>query len=239
MSFDVDIVKRMGSARRGAGRTPVRQTGFELKLQFSTRAQRTMLYGPSGAGKTLSLLTVAGLLTPDHGSIRFAGDLLFDSKQRVDLPARARHFGYVFQDYALFPHLTVRQNVAFGLQTGWRNPSRNMGSAPLDGWLRRFELHAHAEHFPDQLSGGQRQRTALARALIGEPRALLLDEPFSALDPPLRARMRRELDALLTQLAIPVLMISHDPEDLAFFGEQVLYIEEGQVALQRPGELLT
>jgi molybdate transport system ATP-binding protein len=220
MSFGVDIQKTVHSERRS----------FELQVRFRTRARRSVLYGPSGAGKSLTLQAIAGLLTPDAGVIDFGGDLLFDAAARTVVPARLRRFGYLFQDYALFPKLNVRQNIAFGLQPGLRNPSAQAGGEAVTRWLNAFELDTVASQRPHELSGGQRQRTALARALVNSPRALLLDEPFSALDPDLRQRMRRELDGLLARIDIPVLMITHDPEDLAWFGDESFHLRDGRIA---------
>ena len=219
MSFDVDIAKTLHTGARR----------FELRVRFRAEAKRIVIYGPSGAGKSLTLQALTGLLEPDSGRIAFGGELLFDAATRTDRPARSRRFGYVFQDYALFPQLTVRQNIAFALCTGLRNPGRHAGGALVDSWLDRLGLHEVAGQRPAELSGGQRQRTALARALVNEPRALLLDEPFSALDPALRARTRDELDALLQHLDIPVVMITHDPDDLARFGAQVVHLRDGAV----------
>jgi len=219
MSFDVDLAKRMTSDRRT----------FDLRVRFRTATNRTVLYGPSGAGKSLTLQAIAGLQTPDEGRIAFDDDVLFDGSARIDVPARRRRFGYLFQDYALFPRLTVRQNIAFGLSNGLGNPSAQVDAEPVRRWLRAFELTAVADQKPRDLSGGQRQRTALARALVHAPRALLLDEPFSALDPGLRQRMRVELDALLRDVDLPMVMITHDPEDLARFGDEAFYLEDGQI----------
>ena len=223
--FEVDITKRVGTPRRY----------FNLRVQFATQGQRTAIYGPSGAGKSLTLQALAGLLPPDSGRIAFDGELLFDSAQRIAVPARQRRFGYLFQDYALFPQLDVRQNVAFGLAGGWRNPPRSLRHEAVERWLQAFELAEVAHQRPSELSGGQRQRTALARALVNAPRALLLDEPFSALDPALRLRMRQELDELLKRLDIPVVMITHDPEDLHWFGAQALQLRDGAM-VQMVGE---
>ena len=203
---------------------------FELRVRFTTSARRTVIFGPSGAGKSLTLQALAGLLKPDTGRISFAGDVLFDAASGIDIPARRRGFGYLFQDYALFPRLNVRQNIAFGLWHGLRNPSAQVNDSAVDRWLRAFELVDVAAQRPNELSGGQRQRTALARALVHSPRALLLDEPFSALDPELRERMRAELDELLQRIDIPVLMITHDPQDLEWFGDAALYLRDGKLA---------
>lgn len=225
MSFHVDIHKTVHSERRT----------FELAVRFETRARRTVLYGPSGAGKSLTLQAVAGLLAPDRGRVAFAGETLFDAAAGTDVPARRRGFGYLFQDYALFPRLNVRQNIAFALQPGLRNPAALRDADPaVTRWLEAFELQEVAAQRPHELSGGQRQRTALARALVQSPRALLLDEPFSALDPELRLRMRRELDALLARIDIPVLMITHDPDDLAWFGDEVLHLRDGRIVEAPP-----
>ena len=132
----------------------------------------------------------------------------------------------------------MRQNIAFALKRGWLNPSRHEGGEAVDRWIQAFELERVAQQRPHQLSGGQRQRTALARALVNEPRALLLDEPFSALDPELRGRMRAELDTLLARIGMPMLMITHDPEDVARFGDRRVMLREGVVqglAMSRDG----
>ncbi|MEO8937403.1 MAG: ATP-binding cassette domain-containing protein [Burkholderiaceae bacterium] len=219
MTLHVDITQRLKSVSRT----------FELCVQFCTTTKRTVLYGPSGAGKTVLLQAVAGLRTPDRGRIAFDDDVLFDGAAGIDVPARDRGFGYLFQDYALFPKLSVRQNVAFGLSTGLRNPSARVDTEPVLRWLRAFELLDVADQAPRELSGGQRQRTALARALVNGPRALLLDEPFSALDPALRERMRDELDALLRDVDLPMVMITHDPADLARFADEAFHIDGGRI----------
>lgn len=222
MSFDVQIRKRV-SGEKGA-RT------FELNIAFNSAARCTVIYGPSGAGKSLSLQAIAGLLKPDSGLIVFKGQTLFDSGAGVNVPARARRFGYVFQDYALFPHLNVRQNIAFGLRRGVLNPSPKTDDDAVRHWLQAFELTEVAGQQPHQLSGGQRQRTAFARALVNGPQALLLDEPFSALDPALRERMRDELHRLLDRIGIPMLMITHDPDDLVRFGDARLLLQDGVIS---------
>ncbi len=219
MTFDVDIAKRLTSGART----------FELRVRFRTRTKRTVIYGPSGAGKSQTLQALAGLQAPDSGRIAFGDEVLFDRALGIDVPARRRRFGYLFQDYALFPKLSVRQNIAFGLSGGLANPSARIDSEPVRRWLRAFELVDVADQRPRDLSGGQRQRTALARALVHSPRALLLDEPFAALDANLRRRMRDELDQLLRSVDLPVLMITHDPDDLARFGDEAFHLDDGRI----------
>jgi len=201
---------------------------FALDIAFTSNANRLVLFGPSGAGKSLTLRAIAGLLRPDEGAIVLDGKTLFDSEARIDRPAGERRLGYLFQEYALFPHLTVRQNVSFGLSRGLFNPRRREALAAADRWLDTLEIRALADRYPDQLSGGQRQRTALARALVAEPRALLLDEPFAALDASLRVRLRDELRELQARLGLPILLITHDEADVAAFADDVVRIEDGR-----------
>lgn len=216
--WDVHLQRRL---HHGASR-------FELDLRFASSAQRLVLFGPSGSGKTQTLRMLAGISRPDAGHVRLDGRTLYDSAVGLWLSPQARRLGYVFQDYALFPHLTVRQNVGFARRRGWRNPVPGLRDPQVERWLQRLHLDAVADHLPHQISGGQRQRTALARALVGEPSALLLDEPFAALDTGLRRRLRQELLELQTQLGIPLLMITHDDEDLAVLAQEVVQIDGGR-----------
>ncbi|MEC5409127.1 ATP-binding cassette domain-containing protein [Paraburkholderia sp. MPAMCS5] len=219
MPLNVDIRKTFESAERR----------FTLDVAFAATTQRVVLFGPSGAGKSLTLQAIAGLLRPDEGTITLHGTTLFDSARGADLKSQARKIAYLFQDYALFPHLNVRQNIGFGLRQGWFNPSARATHAQVDYWLDALELRSVAGNHPAQLSGGQKQRVALARALVAQPQLLLLDEPFSALDSALRQRMRLELSELQTRLDIPMVLITHDPDDVAAFGDQVVQISDGRV----------
>lgn len=201
---------------------------FVLDVAVQCTQRQVVLYGPSGAGKSLTLKAVAGLMTPQQGHVHLLGGTVLDAAAGINLPPQRRRLGYVFQDYALFPQLTVRQNVAFGLQRGWLNPRRGVRIAAVEHWLQALRIDTVADQLPAQLSGGQRQRTALARALVTRPQALLLDEPFAALDHALRDHLRRELAGVLEESGIPLLLISHDPADLAMFGQQVVYLADGR-----------
>jgi molybdate transport system ATP-binding protein len=212
---------------------------FELDLRFTSDASRLVLFGPSGAGKTQALKMLAGIVAPDRGRVAIAGRVLADRASGIDLSPQARRLGVVFQDYALFPHLTVRQNIAFARRGGWLNPPRAPGDAATDRWIAAFQLQSIAGHYPHQISGGQRQRTALARALVTEPAALLLDEPFAALDQRLRERLRDELRDLQADLRIPMLLITHDDDDVRRLAEDVVYLRAGRVveAKEATGEV--
>ncbi|MDO4681217.1 MAG: ABC transporter ATP-binding protein [Lautropia sp.] len=220
MKLDLHIRKRYDSKRHP----------FQLDVRLQSAHSRIVIVGPSGSGKSLTLKAIAGLLQPDEGHIHLDGQVLFDSARQIHLPPQARQMAYLFQDYALFPHLTVRQNIGFALSQGWLNPRRHLQHERVDHWLDSFQLRPLADQYPAELSGGQRQRTALARALVAEPRALLLDEPFSALDPDLRQSMRQELAELQHRLQVPLILITHDPEDAAVLGQHVVQLREGRVA---------
>jgi molybdate transport system ATP-binding protein len=202
---------------------------FELAARFATDAPFAALYGPSGSGKTLTLQAIAGLLAPSAGHVRLDGRTLFDAAAGIALAPAQRRVGYLFQDYALFPHLTVRENVAFGL-TSWhqRRPSP-ADARRVDDLLGGFGLGALADSRPATLSGGQKQRVALARALASEPQVLLLDEPFASLNPMLRESLRQELGQVRRRWGIPALMITHDIEDVLALADVAFVYEEGQV----------
>lgn len=219
MSLDVAIRKRLHSQGHD----------FTLDVAFSAREKRVALLGPSGAGKSLTMRAIAGLLRPDVGTISINGRCVFDAARDIDLPPQARRVAYLFQDYALFPHLDVAQNIAFGLRRGPFNPRKRTQHPQVQRWLQAFELQAQAALYPAQLSGGQKQRVALARALAREPDIVLLDEPLSALDPALRERMRAELSALQRRLDIPMLTITHDAEDAAALADQVFVLKDGRI----------
>lgn len=201
---------------------------FDLSARFSTEAGFAALYGPSGSGKSLTLQAIAGLLQPAKGFIRIGGATLFDSESGIDLAPPARRIGYLFQNYALFPHLSVEDNVGFGL-TSWRQGLSTEGRERVQALLVRFGLDHLARSRPATLSGGQQQRVALARALACEPDILLLDEPFAALNPLLRGELREELAQVQRQWDIPVLMITHDIEDVLHLAQVTFVYEHGQI----------
>ncbi|HKX43210.1 MAG TPA: ATP-binding cassette domain-containing protein [Burkholderiaceae bacterium] len=202
---------------------------FTLAAEFASDAPVVALYGASGAGKSLTLQAMAGLIRPARGHVRVGGRTLFDSAAGVDVATRARGLGYLFQHYALFPHLNVRENIAFGLGSWWRRRLDPRGQARVEQMLDLFELRTMAASRPAALSGGQQQRVALARALACEPDALLLDEPFAALNPMLRAGLRSELATLRYRLGIPMVVITHDIDDLAALADHVFVLDEGRV----------
>ncbi len=204
--------------------------GFTLDVQWSAGDGVAALFGPSGAGKTLTLQCLAGLVRPDAGRIVMGGEVLFDSETGVDVPPQRRRLGYVFQGYALFPHLTVRSNVGFGLRGRDRAERRRRE----DEVLARLGLEALADRYPRELSGGQRQRVALGRALAPDPALLLLDEPLSALDLPLRQALRDDLRGILADWGIAAVLVTHDLTEAYRLGDHIVVYEEGRVIQAAP-----
>ncbi|MDX1765075.1 MAG: ATP-binding cassette domain-containing protein [bacterium] len=207
---------------------------FTLQVAFLSTGAVTVLFGPSGCGKTLTLQAIAGMRRPAAGRVVIGNRVLFDSQRRIDVPIRKRRVGYLFQDYALFPHLSVAANVGFGLGPLWLPGLDRRYRQRVLGMLQIFELESLAQSFPRDLSGGQRQRVALARALIQQPDLLLLDEPFAALDPLLRTKMRAELLRIQEAFDIPVVVITHDPEDVEALAETMVVMKAGQVQSVKP-----
>lgn len=201
---------------------------LELDLELTVPAGRCLaLAGPSGAGKTSALRVAAGLLRPSRGRAACGETVWLDTASGVDLPPERRRCGYVFQDYALFPHLNAWRNVAFAM--GGRRAEKRRRGVDL---LERFGLGGRAEASPRELSGGERQRVALARALAREPSALLLDEPLSALDARTRAAASRELGAVLAEAGVPAVLVTHDFAEAALLGDEVGIIDAGRVVQQ-------
>ncbi|HSI30777.1 MAG TPA: ABC transporter ATP-binding protein, partial [Miltoncostaeaceae bacterium] len=195
---------------------PLRHFALDVALDVG-EGETVALVGPSGAGKTTVLRAIAGAVRPRSGRITLGDDTLFDSERRVHLPPESRRVGYVFQEYALFPHMTVRQNVAFA------------GRARADELLQRFGIANLADARPRRLSGGERQRVGLARAMASDPAVLLFDEPLSALDAHTRARVRAELFDLLRELRLPALLVTHDFEDATALADRVGVIVDGRI----------
>jgi molybdate transport system ATP-binding protein len=201
---------------------------FDLDVAFAASSHRCALMGPSGSGKSTVLMAIAGLAHAARGHVRTGGQTLLDTARGIDLPARERRVGVVFQDYALFPHMTVEHNLHFGIRRLGR-PVDPRGMERVDALIRQFDLQALRSSFPRNLSGGQRQRVALARALATEPLLLLLDEPLSALDAPLRARLRHELAEMLERVQVPTLLVTHDPQDVEALAREVIQLDNGRV----------
>jgi molybdate transport system ATP-binding protein len=198
---------------------------FQLDVDFKADAGVTVLYGPSGSGKTLTLDCMAGFVKPDAGRVLLDDQILYDAAASVTLPPRERQCGYVFQNYALFPHMTLRENLAFAAE---RRPRLDRHRF-VNEMLERFRLSEYAARFPHEVSGGQKQRCSIARALVGNPKVLLLDEPARGLD----ASLREELYALLRDLRadyrIPILLVTHDLEECFATGETILVYLDGRI----------
>jgi ABC-type sulfate/molybdate transport systems ATPase subunit len=190
---------------------------FRLDVALEVGREPVALVGPSGAGKTTVLRALSGLLTPEHGRVALGGDVWLDSALGIRLRPEERPVGFVFQDYALFPHLTVRQNVAYA------------GRGDIEPLLGRLGLAALGDERPGQISGGERQRVAVARALARRPKVLLLDEPLAALDMHTRARVRGELRGLLVELGLPTILVTHDFQDAAALARRIGVLVEGKI----------
>ena len=201
---------------------------FSLEANFAAAPGITILFGPSGSGKTTILDCVAGLTAPESGAIRVAGRTLFDRDRGIDLAPQHRRIGYVFQDLALFPHLSVEQNTRYGLG-GLAPQARNTRSREILESLRIGHLR---DRKPAQISGGEKQRAALARALVTDPCVLLLDEPLAALDAPTKSRIVDDLRAWNQSHQIPILYVTHSRDEVFALGERVLVIENGRVSAE-------
>jgi len=203
-------------------------TGFQLDVAFTVGQEIGILFGPSGSGKSLTLQAIAGIVQPDAGRIRLDDQALYDSAQRRNLPPQQRRVGYVPQHYALFPHLTVAENIAFGL----RHSARRVRTQRVAELLDLFGMQGFEPRLPRQLSGGQQQRVALARALALQPRLLLLDEPFAALDVALRDTLRQELTQVQARWGMTTLVVTHDLADVFALGQRVIVYDGGRILQQ-------
>ncbi|MCI8524510.1 MAG: ATP-binding cassette domain-containing protein [Oscillospiraceae bacterium] len=209
MALELELEKKLGD--------------FRLEMRLDAGDEVLALLGPSGCGKSATLRCAAGLLRPDRGRIAVDGETLFDSARGVDLPPRKRRAGLLFQNYALFPHMTVQENILSGCR---RAPDRR---ARTDEMLERFALTPLAGRLPGQLSGGEQQRTALARILVSRPRILMLDEPFSALDSHLRFRMEQEVRQVIREFGKTVLLVSHSRDEVYRMADRVAVLRRGRV----------
>jgi molybdate transport system ATP-binding protein len=198
---------------------------FELDVDFEAGKGILALFGPSGAGKSLMLQCIAGVLTPDSGLIVLDGRILYHSEGKVNVPPHQRNVGYVFQNYALFPHMTVRQQLEYPL----RGLSRGEIRERVDEMLSLLRLRGLEDRYPKQLSGGQQQRLAVGRALIRRPSVLLLDEPFSALDGVIRERLMEDLRDLHQRFAVTTLLVTHNLDEAYALGEGIAVIVAGRV----------
>ena len=224
MNINADIKLRLESGKRV----------FCLDVSVCSPDSFTILYGHSGSGKSLTLKCMAGIIRPDSGRIAVGGRVLFDSSKKICIPARDRRLGYVFQDYALFPHLSVLENVGFVFKKGFRARMQKEDVKCVMDTLGVLGIEDIAGARPGEISGGQKQRVAIARALILRPDAILLDEPFSALDTMLRAKLRDELKSLQARYDIPVVLITHDPADIDAFPGTVVNYSAGKVCTALP-----
>lgn len=212
MSVFVDIEKNLGA--------------FRLNVQFEAGDETLALLGASGCGKSMTLKCIAGIERPDRGRIVVDGVTLFDSEKKIDLTPQQRRTGLMFQSYALFPHMTVLQNLRAGAN---REPDRAKRDAAVAAVLARFGLAELAGRYPRQLSGGQQQRVALARILVSDPQILLLDEPFSALDSHLRFRLEQDLRQVIRRFGKTVLLVSHDRDEVFRLSDRIAVMDGGRI----------
>ena len=210
MRLFVDIEKKLGS--------------FQLRTKLDVASERLALLGASGCGKSMTLKCIAGIEKPDRGKIILDGTTLFDSEKHIDLPPQKRQVGYLFQQYALFPNMSAEQNIRCALP---KKMSREEKKRELSDFMRRFRLEGLEKKLPAQLSGGQQQRVALARILASRPKAILLDEPFSALDGYLKWSLEAELSALLSDFSGQIVWVSHDLGECRRNCERVCVMENG------------
>ncbi|HKW87714.1 MAG TPA: sulfate/molybdate ABC transporter ATP-binding protein [Candidatus Acidoferrales bacterium] len=218
MALEVQIEKRLAS--------------FALSLNFFCDTEPLAVLGPSGSGKSMTLRCIAGLERPDRGRITLGNSVLFDSSKHVSKPSRQRRVGLLFQQYALFPHMTVAENIAFGLASIADGERR----ARIEKLIARTHLVGLESRYPRELSGGEQQRVALARALAIEPEALLLDEPLSALDTHLRSQIERQLSETLAQFRRPALFVTHNMEEAYRIATNLLVLSKGRAVALGPKE---
>ncbi|MGD0282067.1 MAG: ATP-binding cassette domain-containing protein [Dissulfurispiraceae bacterium] len=200
--------------------------GFDLDIKWDIDNELAVLFGSSGMGKSMTLQLIAGLMKPDNGRVSLDDKVYYDSSMRTDIPPQDRPFGYVFQTLALFPHMTVIGNILYGAPLA---PEHEKMERAME-MISAFKLAGLEGRYPDEISGGQKQRVAVARALIRWPSVLLLDEPFSSLDRPLRIEMRRFLIEVKKEFNIPVIMVTHDFDEASAIANKVIIYEHGRIA---------
>lgn len=204
----------------------LRDFTLHIHLEAGAKQGIVALLGASGAGKSVALKCIAGLMQPDKGKIILGKRVLFNSERKINLPPRQRNVGYLFQSYALFPHLTLLENVCFGMKTKDKARARE--------WLAKVALQDWAQTYPKELSGGQQQRAALARMLAAEPEAILLDEPFAALDGHLRWQLERTVETCIQNFGGPAVIVTHDIGEAYRLSQNIVIVEKGQAEAQRP-----
>jgi molybdate transport system ATP-binding protein len=209
-------------------RLPAREKDFVLDVDFQAAAGFTILFGASGAGKTTLLDCISGLATPDAGRVAVGDRIVFDLAQQINLAVRKRRIGYLFQDLALFPHMTVEQNVEYGLT----HLPRGERAKSVSGILQEFKIAHLAQRSAREISGGEAQRAALARTLVTDPALLLLDEPLAALDAPIKGKIIDDLREWNRAHRIPVLYVTHSREEVFALGERVIVLDCGRIAAQ-------
>lgn len=197
--------------------------GFTLDVNWATQEGIAVIFGPSGSGKSMTLQVIAGFVAVDKGYIQVGEQVFLDSSASIDLPPQRREIGYLLQNYALFPHMTVRQNILYGRRTS------GQATGEFREMIALFQLEGLENRYPGALSGGQKQRVALARALMRKPRILLLDEPLAAVDIAVRKMIRTELKLLQRKLKIPMILITHDLGEALSLADKLIIYEQGRV----------
>jgi ABC-type sulfate/molybdate transport systems ATPase subunit len=199
--------------------------GFHLNIQLNTEQSRIGILGASGSGKSMFLRCISGIIKPDSGRIAVNGTVYYDSEKRIFLPPRERKVGFLFQNYALFPHMTITQNIAFGLG----NQSKEVAQDRVKKLVKKFHLEGLEGRYPSQISGGQQQRVALARAMAVDPDILLLDEPFSALDEHLKASLLKDLSEFLDEYEGTIFFVTHNIQEVYRLADQIAVFQEGNL----------
>lgn len=197
---------------------------FVMDVRFQSESRRIGILGASGSGKSMTLKSIAGIETPDEGHIECGGIIFYDSDTKTNMKTQKRKVGYLFQNYALFPNMTVEKNIGAGLKTSGSQKRKRVGEM-----IQKFRLEGLEKRLPSQLSGGQQQRVALARIMAYEPDIILLDEPFSALDMFLKDQLQRELTEMLDDYSGTVILVSHNRDEIYRFSEEVLIMDRGHV----------